>query len=430
MNQFSRFHSTRLILPQWSQPRWLWLLLLLGAGIASPAFAQPYPGERSTVLRPNDQGDAVVDLQRRLSGLGYYSGPVTGQFDASTQTAVSRFQQEHGLAVDGIVGPATSSALGGSAAVSQSSQSTAAQPGQTSSSILEVQRQLTQLGYYKGAANGTYDSQTQNAVMSFQRDRGLAVDGIVGSATEAALSQSKSSSQSATQATTPTSPSAYTPAATPSDGLLKLGDVGSEVSTLQTRLQALGYYDGPISGSFGSQTQSALMAFQQAQGLTVDGIAGPRVNAALSRVATGPTNSVPSAANSVNVAPAPIAPSAVPSTVTPAVSQPAGVPAMPQQVMPPTQTGTAPTMQVPSAPISGANSPAQVAQPLPPDPPGMNQQGSNRNIMGERFGVSELQRRLQNQGVNSAQPSGVYDSQTQNAINQVQQKYRLSPSDF
>ena len=40
---------------------------------------------------------------------------------------------------------------------------------------------------------------------------------------------------------------------------------------LQTRLQALGYYDGKIYGNFGSGSKAAITAIQQRLGMSVDG---------------------------------------------------------------------------------------------------------------------------------------------------------------
>ncbi len=54
----------------------------------------------------------------------------------------------------------------------------------------------------------------------------------------------------------------------------QLGSSGSEVEKIQTRLKELGYFSGEVDGEFGSATQAAYMAFQEAAGLTVDGIAG------------------------------------------------------------------------------------------------------------------------------------------------------------
>lgn len=52
------------------------------------------------------------------------------------------------------------------------------------------------------------------------------------------------------------------------------GSTGEEVTKIQTRLTELGFYTGAIDGSFGDETEQAYRAFQQAAGLTVDGIAG------------------------------------------------------------------------------------------------------------------------------------------------------------
>jgi len=53
------------------------------------------------------------------------------------------------------------------------------------------------------------------------------------------------------------------------------GAKGEEVSRIQTRLGELGLYRGPVDGDFGGGTESAVRAFQQAEGLAADGIVGP-----------------------------------------------------------------------------------------------------------------------------------------------------------
>lgn len=56
--------------------------------------------------------------------------------------------------------------------------------------------------------------------------------------------------------------------------LLRFGSQGEAVSRLQARLQQLEYYTGAIDGIYGQQTFAAVSRFQQAEGLTVDGIVG------------------------------------------------------------------------------------------------------------------------------------------------------------
>ncbi|MCC5614889.1 peptidoglycan-binding protein [Nostoc sp. CHAB 5836] len=59
------------------------------------------------VLSLGSQGSDVQRLQTQLKQLGYYSGVVNGQYNASTEIAVAKFQKVKGLKVDGITGLAT-----------------------------------------------------------------------------------------------------------------------------------------------------------------------------------------------------------------------------------------------------------------------------------------------------------------------------------
>ncbi len=63
------------------------------------------------VLKNGSTGEAVTKVQTRLQELGYYTGELDGQFGSGTNTAVSLFQAQHGLKIDGAVGPETSAAL-------------------------------------------------------------------------------------------------------------------------------------------------------------------------------------------------------------------------------------------------------------------------------------------------------------------------------
>jgi len=56
--------------------------------------------------------------------------------------------------------------------------------------------------------------------------------------------------------------------------LLKKGSTGEDVQQLQQALMDLGYNVGAVDGQFGSETESAVKAFQRDRELTVDGIVG------------------------------------------------------------------------------------------------------------------------------------------------------------
>lgn len=52
--------------------------------------------------------------------------------------------------------------------------------GSTGSEVKSIQNKLKSLGYYKGSVDGIYGTQTKNAVIAFQRNCGITVDGIAG----------------------------------------------------------------------------------------------------------------------------------------------------------------------------------------------------------------------------------------------------------
>jgi len=59
------------------------------------------------------------------------------------------------------------------------------------------------------------------------------------------------------------------------------GSAGSVVTQIQTRLKNWGYYSDAVDGIYGSRTEAAVKRFQQKNGLTVDGVAGPATLAAM-----------------------------------------------------------------------------------------------------------------------------------------------------
>lgn len=74
------------------------------------AFADA-PAERTVLLGRGSASDAVRDLQRNLSALGYPLA-LDGIFGRDTEKAVRAFQRDQGLDADGIAGPRTFSAIG------------------------------------------------------------------------------------------------------------------------------------------------------------------------------------------------------------------------------------------------------------------------------------------------------------------------------
>jgi peptidoglycan hydrolase-like protein with peptidoglycan-binding domain len=64
-------------------------------------------------------------------------------------------------------------------------------------------------------------------------------------------------------------------------GNLERGAESAQVGSVQRQLRAAGFNPGPTDNKFGPRTESAVRRFQEAHGLKVDGIVGPRTRAAL-----------------------------------------------------------------------------------------------------------------------------------------------------
>jgi len=163
-------------------------------------------------------------IQSTLNDLRALQLPVLGLMDRATRSALRAFQTERGLPGDGIAGPETRDALiqaraersgrtveglepapptaepagtgaGPEAAGELESfwdaMELGARPtlrrGSRGSTVVDLQTRLKTLGFDPGAIDGIFGSGTDAAVRAFQRARGIAADGIVGSQTWARL---------------------------------------------------------------------------------------------------------------------------------------------------------------------------------------------------------------------------------------------------
>ena len=150
--------------------------------------------------------------------------------------------------------------------------------GSTGEAVIALQNRLIELGYLFGKADGVYGTATAQAVAAFQAANKLSKDGVAGSRTQAKLFSS-SAAKPKPKATATPAPKATT---APSSSLLKRGDSSDAVKSMQTQLIALGYLTGKADGEFGYKTYQALLAFQRANRLKADGIAGAQTLSILS----------------------------------------------------------------------------------------------------------------------------------------------------
>ena len=144
-------------------------------------------------LERGDRGSAVTRLQSRLAALGYYSGSLDGIYGSATQSAVRRFQSRNGIYATGEADVNTQTVLFGSGAIANNSSGSSIgyvylHYGSKGAAVTRLQQALKGEGYYRtGYVDGIYGDLTYAAVKEFQRDHGLAVDGIAGRKTQNAL---------------------------------------------------------------------------------------------------------------------------------------------------------------------------------------------------------------------------------------------------
>ena len=297
---------------------------LLESGTALPADATPTPKPtaepkatkeptweipKSTVKRGSEGKDAKT-VQTRLKELGYYQGKVDGKFGRASVNALKNFQTNNGLKADGAAGKKTYEKLFSVSAVpyavqdaptpvpseisrtaetsaAQSSVWTTLRSGDSGNDVKQLQENLIQLGYMSGTPDGKYGTKTVGAVKAFQKNNGLKEDGTAGPDTLRAL-------YSGTAKEAPGGTASAT-ASSSSGGSLKQGSTGTDVKNLQSKLINLGYLTGKADGIFGRKTTAAVVAFQKANKLKADGIAGAKTLAQLDKSGTSSSASAASA---------------------------------------------------------------------------------------------------------------------------------------
>ncbi len=217
------------------------------------------------MLRRGAKGDRVRELQRLLNLHGA-NMTVDGDFGRATQRALTRFQRQRGIEVDGVAGPETFQILSGGA---------------------------------DSADKCVYTS--SDATVTTVEELNQALGGGL-DADEDMLKDAK--------------------AAVTGRPMLRLGSKGHRVEALQELLSAAGFPVG-MDGDFGNVTRRAVLAFQTAQGLSADGRVGRDTATRLRDVAstaqatahtsggtpavdTTPVNTAPIVADTNNTTTAPV----------------------------------------------------------------------------------------------------------------------------
>ena len=229
------------------------------------------------VLQFGNEGDDVLALQTRLKDLKYYTGNLSGRYREGTRKAVETFQADFELDQTGIADLRTLSIL-------FSLTHRPLRYGSSGEDVKELQKQLTELGYYKGKISGNYLEATRKAVENLQKKNNLEVNGVADADLQDMIADgrilSKSDKPDDTNTPAPNlsnylvddNENGVAVADVAFEKKLKSGSSGKLVKTMQERLTELGYYEGPISGNFQKYTTRAVKAVQTQNGLESTGV--------------------------------------------------------------------------------------------------------------------------------------------------------------
>lgn len=141
-----------------------------------------------TLLRMGSKGQAVKELQQKLIAKGYKLPrfDADGHFGAETLQAVTAFQRDNSLSVDGIVGKQTMTALNAKPKAKQyvPYPNKLFRVGSRGKDVERIQRAINNaVGRNLLVVDGIFGKQTEREVRNYQRRHKLVVDGVVGAQT-------------------------------------------------------------------------------------------------------------------------------------------------------------------------------------------------------------------------------------------------------
>ncbi len=282
------------------------------------------------ILQLGSQGREVSQLQALLTLLGYYTDEIDGIYQESTAIAVATFQQSIGLVPDGIMGPETWNRLLPSPDMVRRAESSGLDPVNPTQDPQEASEEPVAADH---AADGAADSnlpeetaseetlpeetapeetapeETANGSAPFPTptaipaadDPELPASSNADNADPSFPQPDLDSADAGDRSEADSNPSDPPPSEetttdpAPEDAnntdstpdpevddlpdnarlpVLRLGMRGEAVTRLQTRLQALGFFEGTVDGVFGAETEASVLAAQEFFDLVVDGIVG------------------------------------------------------------------------------------------------------------------------------------------------------------
>lgn len=139
-----------------------------------------------TTLKKGMNHPDIAVLQEKLHMLGYFENDkYTTYFGDKTYAALKSFQAAEGLNPDGIAGPKTLELIKVKARQQEilPKDFQPVKEGDSDDNVVDIQKKLKDLGIYNTEITSVYDQATVEAVISFQKSKGLPETGIVDTAT-------------------------------------------------------------------------------------------------------------------------------------------------------------------------------------------------------------------------------------------------------
>src|SRR5690348_12570207 len=142
-----------------------------------------------------------------------------------------------------------------------------------------LQSRLHQLDLHSEVVTSTFDRETRDGVVTFQRRRGWTADGVV---------DERTWSRIVGLTTTPTTEALHN-VYTPGKPLLQRGDTGMWVRQVQARLKQVRWYDARVTGRYTQATVTAVEGFQAKRRIPVTGAVDRRTLTRLKEMTREPT---------------------------------------------------------------------------------------------------------------------------------------------
>lgn len=162
-------------------------LLLVSSYDASTGMSySEFLGISENDLGSGSSGPEVLDLQYRLSDLGYYGGEFDGKYSTSMLKAVKNLQKDLGLAQNGISSQELLEVIYSDGAPVSAGE-IELHEGKSGPVVKKLQETLSKLGVYDGAIDSIYDVDVTSAVKQFQLLCGYTVDGVASPEMQRAL---------------------------------------------------------------------------------------------------------------------------------------------------------------------------------------------------------------------------------------------------